>query len=110
MDGNVVFPSRSLNGGSSGTLGGDKPQLRGWLVLCAADGRPTPVVRREGSRPPSLCPAPGRSGGPTAPRLLSGAALGLRQGRLGLSISFLWTGRGLRKADRGRKEKGAERR
>lgn len=89
MDGNVVFPSTSLNGGSSGTLGGDKPQLRGWLVLCAGDGRLTPVVRREVSGPPSLCPAPGRSGGPTTPRLLSGAALGLRQGRLGLSISFL---------------------
>ena len=71
MGGNVVFPSGSLNGGSSSTLGGDKSQLPGWLVLCAGDGRRTPAVRREGSGPPSLRSAPPLPGTAAPPRRAS---------------------------------------
>lgn len=52
--------------------------------LCRT-GRPAPAVRREGCGPPSLRPAPARRRGPAAPRLLTGAAPGLREGKLGLS-------------------------
>ena len=89
----------------------DKSQLRGWLVLCAGDCSRAPEVRKECSGPPSLCPAPARHGSPTAPRLLTGAALRLRGRRLGLSFAFFGPGEvseGPRGKKRGRDPRGGE--